>query len=340
MMTKIQCPLCDNYFGGECHTFEQTFDHYYDCTMCGKFEIKHQTHINYFRTSSNALDKSFKLLISFDVRRFSDLPYELRGDRKLFTINENYISKRQLNNKFPNAAEQAQSIICYVGDELERNIEFIERLPNNLYLKIGAKSPIHSGALLKELFENRFLTGNKIDTPILVDVEIGKQEVWTVNLESVNLSLSGWERYEAEKRGKFAGNYGFAALKFDDQELDHVLNNHIKPIVKEELKFEIRDMRDVTQAGVIDNIMRQQIRDAAFVIADLTHDNYGAYWEAGYAEGLGKPVIYICEETKFKSAKTHFDTNHCTTVEWHMYKLDLFKKSLVATIRRSLNLFN
>ena len=38
------------------------------------------------------------------------------------------------------------------------------------------------------------------------------------------------------------------------------------------------------------------IRDAKFVIADLTHDNNGAYWEAGYAEGLGKPVIYICEK--------------------------------------------
>ena len=38
------------------------------------------------------------------------------------------------------------------------------------------------------------------------------------------------------------------------------------------------------------------VRDAAFVISDLTHDNSGAYWEAGYAEGLGKPVIYICEE--------------------------------------------
>src|SRR3546814_6925901 len=73
-------------------------------------------------------------------------------------------------------------------------------------------------------------------------------------------------------------------------------------------------MRNVARAGIIDNIMRSQIRDAAFVIVDLTHDNSGAYWEAGYAEGLGKPVIYICEKAKFDKAKTHFDTNHCTTV--------------------------
>jgi len=35
--------------------------------------------------------------------------------------------------------------------------------------------------------------------------------------------------------------------------------------------------------------------------------NPGAYWEAGYAEGLGKPVIYTCEEAKFVEA-SHFDT--------------------------------
>ncbi len=47
-----------------------------------------------------------------------------------------------------------------------------------------------------------------------------------------------------------------------------------------------------------------QIRDAKFVIADLTHGNDGAYWEAGYAEGLGKPVAYICEKEEFKKRAT------------------------------------
>jgi nucleoside 2-deoxyribosyltransferase len=98
-------------------------------------------------------------------------------------------------------------------------------------------------------------------------------------------------------------------------------------------------MRDVARAGIIDNIMREQIRDAAFLVADLTHDNYGAYWEAGYAEGLGKPVIYLCEKSKFKAAPPHFDTNHCTTVLWQSDEIEEFKKAIVATLRRSLNLF-
>jgi nucleoside 2-deoxyribosyltransferase len=85
--------------------------------------------------------------------------------------------------------------------------------------------------------------------------------------------------------------------------------------------------------------MRAKIRDSAFVLVDLTHDNSGAYWEAGYAEGLGKPVIYLCEESKFEKAKTHFDTNHCTTVTWDIENVEQFKTKLIATLRNSLNLF-
>lgn len=96
------------------------------------------------------------------------------------------------------------------------------------------------------------------------------------------------------------------------------------------------DLRDVPQAGIIDDIMRVKIRDAKFVIADLTHENRGSYWEAGYAEGLGKPVIYICESGKFEDHSTHFDVNHCTTVPWSTDKPGEFCDKLIATLRNSL----
>lgn len=61
-----------------------------------------------------------------------------------------------------------------------------------------------------------------------------------------------------------------------------------------------------------------------FLLAELTHNNAGAYWEAGFAEGLGKPVIYLCRKDLFddKSKGTHFDTNHHLTVVWKAEKMD------------------
>jgi nucleoside 2-deoxyribosyltransferase len=129
-------------------------------------------------------------------------------------------------------------------------------------------------------------------------------------------------------------------MEFHDNILDPFVKDVLKPHVKEKLKIDVVDMRDSSKAGIIDNIMRERIRDAKFVLVDLTHENAGAYWEAGYAEGLGKPVIYLCEQTKFDEKKTHFDTNHCTTVMWSKDgDNQKFKDELIATLRRSLNLF-
>ena len=126
-------------------------------------------------------------------------------------------------------------------------------------------------------------------------------------------------------------------MQFGDPNFDLFVKEIVKPAVKEGTGYDLVNMDDVARAGVIDNIMRIQIRGATFVIADLTYDNSGAYWEAGYAEGLGKPVIYICEKEKFETQKTHFDTNHCTTVPWSRDDDEGFRQKLTATILRSLN---
>ena len=227
----------------------------------------------------------------------------------------------------PTPGEQAINIIKYVGNEISQSGKRIDNFPTGFYAIIGAPNPEFADELTAELVSQGILTG-------LVSESIGGY-----NIADIGLTLGGWDRFEAEKRGLQAGNYGFIAMKFDDAELDPFIETVVKPTVREGIGYDLVDMRDVARAGLIDNIMRAQIRDAAFVIVDLTHDNSGAYWEAGYAEGLGKQVIYICKKAKFDEAKTHFDTNHCTTVLWSPDSGDDFRQELIATIRRSLNLF-
>src|SRR6266478_4852346 len=98
------------------------------------------------------------------------------------------------------------------------------------------------------------------------------------------------------------------ALQFGDAILDQVDATCFKPAVLR-TGFELRVMNEKQAAGLIDNQIRAAIRGARFVVADLTHDNNGAYFEAGFAEGLDLKVIYTCEEKKFLAKKTHFDTN-------------------------------
>ena len=86
--------------------------------------------------------------------------------------------------------------------------------------------------------------------------------------------------------------------------------------------------------------MRVDIRSARFLIADLTHGNRGAYWEAGYGEGLGKPVIYTCKrevlEDQNHEFHPHFDTNHHLIVKWDLEDQDSTAQRLKATIRATI----
>lgn len=231
-------------------------------------------------------------------------------------------------SNFTSPAIQAMNLVRYIGDEVSRSGKSIEILDcAEIQEIIGAPSDEFVEQLIEDLKERGTIKGH-----------LSPEKGGPSSFFFVTLTLHGWEQYEAERRGEFKGNYGFIAMQFNDSELDPFVKDIVKPAVKEGIGYDLVDMRDVAQAGVIDNILRTQIRDAAFLIVDLTHDNPGAYWEAGYAEGLGKPVIYICEKAKFDKKKTHFDTNHCTTVPWSKDADEGFKQSLIATLRRSLDL--
>jgi nucleoside 2-deoxyribosyltransferase len=127
------------------------------------------------------------------------------------------------------------------------------------------------------------------------------------------------------------------SLRFRNPELNDVLENHLRPAVRR-TGFELRKLDDEPQAGLIDNRLRVEIKQSRFLLADLTDANNGAYWEAGYAEGLGKPVIYLCKRAAFSNEATrpHFDTNHHQTIMWDQATMPADMDSLVATIRFSI----
>lgn len=64
-------------------------------------------------------------------------------------------------------------------------------------------------------------------------------------------------------------------------------------------------------------------------------DNNSAYWEAGFAEEMATPAIYMCEDRVFERNGTHFDTNHLTTVVWSYDRPDEFVAELIETIKNT-----
>ena len=63
------------------------------------------------------------------------------------------------------------------------------------------------------------------------------------------------------------------------------------------------------------NVMLEHIHNCKFPVADLTTQNLGVYYEAGYAKALGKTVIFTCKDSDF--ANIHFDIKQVQTISWH-----------------------
>ena len=57
-----------------------------------------------------------------------------------------------------------------------------------------------------------------------------------------------------------------------------------------------------------------EIRNCEFMVADFTGQRAGVYYEAGFAMGLGRSVIWCCHKDEVE--KLHFDTNHKNHIAW------------------------
>lgn len=88
--------------------------------------------------------------------------------------------------------------------------------------------------------------------------------------------------------------------------------------------------KDVHNENIF-NKMLEEITACRFLIADLTSQNTGVYYEAGYAKALGKTVILTCKNTDFDNV--HFDIKQTQIVVWS--DVDDLRSKLANHIRKS-----
>lgn len=218
----------------------------------------------------------------------------------------------------PSPADQVENLILWLGSiqsapgEL-KNIELNDRAV------VGALSDDNLVWLLDHLIKGGLLDGA---------LHSGGA--------AATLSFAGWELYgQLQRESPRQTRRAFMAMLYGDPLLDKIFASCFKPAVAR-AGFELFRLDEQPRAGLIDDRLRLEIRRSRFLLADLTHGSHGAYWEAGYAEGLSKPVIYTCERAEFEKRGTHFDTNHLHTVIWEESNLQSAADRLALTIRTTL----
>ncbi|MFZ5781353.1 MAG: hypothetical protein ACOY4R_14270 [Pseudomonadota bacterium] len=241
---------------------------------------------------------------------------QMTDDRPL--LSSDVAEKILQTESLPTPEVQADNLIRWLGDHSPGPGESVTIEPATHSAIVGAMTPRGFHFILNGLRNEELVAGQQV---------MGHRQ-------QVYLTFPGWRRYEELRVGAPSGRVAFMAMKFGEPDLDVFVSDHLRPAVKS-TGFELRRLDDTPKAGLIDDRLRVEIQACRFLIADLTHANNGAYWEAGYAEGLGKPVIYTCKRSEFSKA-SHFDTNHHLTVLWETDQLAEAAKNMTNTIRATI----
>lgn len=143
------------------------------------------------------------------------------------------------------------------------------------------------------------------------------------------LTPKAYERiYVLQKYQKTNRNV-FVAMKFGKD------TEQLKEKIKAGLAgFNVRIMDEIEHNHQIVPEMLYEIKNSKFVIAELSNHNNGAYYEAGYALGLGKEVIHICAKSELTSG-LHFDVKQVNTICYDNIDEipEKLKKRIKATIK-------
>lgn len=313
-----QCPICGTTGAGQLPPVPDAIG--CDCPRCGQF---------YLSGSAAAVLPTLLAQKTINASLFSHvirLRFDETNTARIWTNAELEPYKRDL--AYLGAQEQFNNLILWIGRNQGPTHAWAGSSSPALAARVGtAVNPDNEAGLhwiYREFGPETYLRRSNPTGGSLVDYQ---------------LKAGGWRHFNDLSRQAVNSRDAFMAMKFNDPDLNKVLAEWFQPAA-DRAGFKLRALNERPEAGLIDNQIRAAIRSARFVIADLTHANQGAYFEAGFAEGLGLPVIYTCRRDIFDSSKSnekpHFDANHMQTVVWDPANLAEAGKSLTATIRNTL----
>jgi nucleoside 2-deoxyribosyltransferase len=148
-------------------------------------------------------------------------------------------------------------------------------------------------------------------------------------------------------------------------EMQIVFEKAVKPAIEffeegqTEPQFKAIKIDNVEHINDINDEIIATIRRSRFMVCDLTGYRGGVYFEAGFAHGLGIPVIYTCRDDwcyedklrddqdrvietlkdstgraiRVRKEGVHFDLAHRNRIPWSDDKLDEFRMALENRIK-------
>lgn len=309
MYAEIPCPVCRSM--APCYITHRPDLQNFQCPVCGNYAWSTEDHCDPINKNQLSAYLAYHAILPKDdeTRYYTTLDKQLCDKyNRDFSNGEPshgrpiHIDADIVANWYPKSfAEKVDHILLYISSHaphLGQTVHFsVEQLYSILFID---RYELSSG---KHVLRSEDDLSKEAMFMLSCVAEQGYIQFIRSNILNglpITLMPSAYARIDEIQRNTANGKNVLVAMKFGDD---------TKPL-REAIRKGIHDAEYV--AVFIDEVQHNDfitpellkcIRDSKFVVVDLTHKNYGAYFEEGYAMGLGKPVIQLCK----RRVKLHFD---------------------------------
>lgn len=277
-----------------------------ECKICGRYEST-DLHDLAFK----ALSEEEKAMISAYTREL----FEYNSPKpKLYTLNDQGEVKKII--------ERYQKKTIY--EKLERLIQYAEKQSSYFGENINSRidsSKDYPVTYSKNIWEFKNIFNQAREAGLLQ----------SVSRDHLALTWAGWQRAEKIKEAGMLSKKCFVAMSCSE-DLSEIYERSIKEAIIEAGYEPIFIEKEEHNEKICDLIIAE-IRACKFLIADVTGQRQNVYYEAGFAHGLGRDVIWTCKQDEIE--KAHFDTRQYNHITW-VNKEDL-KKKLVNRIKATIS---
>ena len=309
------------------------------CPTCGRFEyssiVPELEGFNLNHLGSYLFYNGFNRDLLNEYRYYTTLSAEKCDELKQDYINGNiehghpvHLSQDNVEAWYPkNISEKVDYILLYLsqhttymGEQLKFANEevcswlFVDRYNYSMSQKCLIH---HAGIKIQTEFMINFLIQNEL---------ISKRVSSTGGLLYA-LTPQGYTRIDELQKNTAKGRKVLVAMKFGKDTT--ILRSAIRKGITD-ADYHAVFIDEVEHNEFITPELLKHIKDSKFIVVDLTHQNNGAYFEEGYAMGLGKTVIQLCQ----KDVKLHFDIAQKNSILWETEDEvpERLKKRILASI--------
>lgn len=299
--TEKKCPLCGE--NAQCESSGHRDINRYDGCACGAY----YAHEVALAMAADDIDagryKRLPALLYERTLRSGSVPLvvfqqpHLRDAKENVTFTDS-ISANDLLAQWPaTVPERIERCLCNLANYKKEAGEIIE-------LKIPKDKRTHVLFFSETYGEALYYLKALVDYGWVSDDSSAMQELLLV------ITPEGWRRVgELTGGAERHRNPAFVAMWFGKNpgvdrsaEMSDLFDKAIRPAIKNAGYHAKRADTYEHNEPIMDRVI-DDIRKAPFVVAELTNNNPGVYYEAGFAKGQNIEVIYCCKN----GHKPHFD---------------------------------